>query len=109
MVQQMEPIRHLAGGGRPEARRFRVGLRPISHQHFDPGMRLQPMGDGTGLSIGEQGERPPGEVQQERAVRVALAQGKLVHAEHRGETITGQGAQRITRNSVFRLTGRPTD
>jgi hypothetical protein len=53
IVQQMEPIRHLAGRGRPEACRFRVRLRPIPYVHLAPGMRLQPLGHGRGLPVGE--------------------------------------------------------
>jgi len=53
MLQQMKPIRHLAGRGRPEARRFRIRLRAIPHEDFNPGLGLQPVRDGGGLSVGE--------------------------------------------------------
>jgi hypothetical protein len=59
ILRQMKAIRHLEGGGRPEARRSRVRLRPLSDDHLDPGMGLQPRGDGAGLSGGEQGQGPP--------------------------------------------------
>ena len=82
ILQQVKPIRHLAGRGRPEARRFRIGLRPIPHEHLDPGMGLQPLGHGRGFPVGEQGQGPPpGEVQQERAIGVTLPQREIVHAE----------------------------
>jgi hypothetical protein len=61
----VKPIRHLAGRGRPEAGRFRVRLGPIPHKNRHPGMCLQPLGYGGGLSIGEQGQGPPpGEIQR---------------------------------------------
>ena len=53
IVQQVEPIRHLAGGGRPEAGGFRLRLRPIPDDHLDPRMRLKPLGHGAGLAIGQ--------------------------------------------------------
>ena len=59
VVQQMEPIRHLAGCGRPEAGGFRVRLRPIPNEDVHPGMHLQPPGDGRGFAIGQQGQGPP--------------------------------------------------
>jgi hypothetical protein len=34
IVQQVKPVRHLAGRGRPGAGRFRVRLRPIPHEYF---------------------------------------------------------------------------
>jgi hypothetical protein len=78
----MKPIRDLAGRGRPEAGGFRIRLRAVPHEPLDPGMGLQPLGDGRGFPIGEQGQGPPpGEVQQERAVGVTLPQGDIVDAE----------------------------
>ena len=82
VVQQMEPIRHLAGRGCPEARRFRIGLRPIPDDHLDPGMGLQPLGHGRGFPVGEEGQGPPPfEVQQEGAIGVTLPQREIIHAE----------------------------
>ena len=82
ILQQMEAVGHLAGGGRPEARRFRIRLRPIPDDHLDPGMGLQPLRYGRGLSVGQQGQGPPlFEIQQEGAVGVTLPQRELVHAE----------------------------
>jgi hypothetical protein len=78
----VEPIRHLEGLGCPEARRFRVGLGPIPHEHLNPRMGLKPLGDSDSLPIGEEGQgTPPGEVQQEGAVRVPLPQREIVHTE----------------------------
>jgi hypothetical protein len=82
VLQQVEPIRHLEGLGCPEARRFRIGLGPIPHEHLDPGMCLKPLGDSDSLPIGQDGQgTPPGKVQQERAIGVTLPQGEIIHAE----------------------------
>jgi hypothetical protein len=82
ILQQVKAVGHLAGHGRPESCRFRIGLGPIPHEDFNPGMRLKPRSDRRGLSVGEEGQGPPPfKVQQEGAVGVALAQGKIVHAE----------------------------
>jgi hypothetical protein len=73
ILQQMEAVGHLARCRSPCARRFRVCLRAIPHEDLDPGMRLQPLGHGGGLPIGEQGERSPAfEITHERAIGVTL-------------------------------------
>lgn len=83
VLPQVKPIRHLTGRGRSEARRFGVGFRAIPPKDFNPGMCLQPLGHGLGFPIREPGERAPlCEVQQQRAVGVALAQGEIIDAEH---------------------------
>jgi hypothetical protein len=106
--QQMKPVGHMEGRRGSQARRFRVGLTPIPHEDFNPGMRLQPPGDSNRLPIGEQGQRPPpGEVQQERAIGMPLPPGEVVDAQDLWEGDRGQGARRITRKSVWRLTRRP--
>lgn len=82
IVSQVQPIRHLAGRGCPKARRFRIGLGPIPHDHLDPGMGLKPLGDRDSLPIREQGQgTPPGEVQEARAIGVPLPHREVVHAE----------------------------
>jgi hypothetical protein len=82
MLQQMKAVGHLARHGSPEARRFRIRLCPIPHEDLHPGMRLQPLGYGGGLSVGEQTHGPPPfEVQQKGARGMALSQGEIVHAE----------------------------
>jgi hypothetical protein len=92
ILQQVKPIRHLAGRGRPKARGFRVCLGTIPHEDLNPGMCLQPLGDSRGFPIREHGERaPPFQVQQERAVGMTLAQGEIVHAEHRWGNDRGAG------------------
>lgn len=82
VLQQMQAVGHLARRGSPGACRFRVRLCAIPHEDLHPGMRLQPVRDRGGLSVGEEGEGPPpGEVQQERAVGVTGPQREIVHAE----------------------------
>jgi hypothetical protein len=90
IVQQVKSICYLAGRRSPKARRFRVRLRTIPYEDLDPVMGFKPLGDGAGLSIGEQGQGPPPfQVQQERTVGVTLPQGEIIDAEdpwggHRG-------------------------
>jgi hypothetical protein len=90
ILQQMKAVGHLAGRGRTEACRFRIRLSPIPHEDFNPGMCPQPLGDGRGFPIGEEGQGPPPrEVQQEGAIGVTLPKREIVHAEdlrrdHRG-------------------------
>jgi hypothetical protein len=80
--QPREAVRHLTGRGRPEAGGFRTRLGPIPPAPLTSRMRLKPRGDGAGLAIGEQGQRPPPfKVQSEGARAVTLPQGELVHAE----------------------------
>jgi hypothetical protein len=108
ILQQMKAVGHLAGGGRPEACRFRVGLRAVPHDHLDPGMCLKPPGHRRGFPVGEQGQGPPpGEVEQEGAIGMALAQGELVHAEDLWGADRRVGGGRMTLSSVLRLTVSP--
>ena len=45
-------------------------------------MRLQPVRDGGGLSVGDEGPGPPPfKVQEEGAIGMALPPGDIVHAE----------------------------
>jgi hypothetical protein len=82
ILPQMQPIRHLARLGRPEARRFRVYLGPIPYKDLDPGMRLKPLGDRRGFPVGEQGQGPPPfQVHQEGAIDMTPSQGEIIDAE----------------------------
>jgi hypothetical protein len=82
ILQQVQSIRHLAGRKHPEARCFRVCFRAIPHEDLDPEMGLQPLGDGAGLSIGEQGQGPPPfQVHQEGAIGMTLVQGEIIEAK----------------------------
>ena len=90
ILQQMKAVRHLAGRGCPEARRFRIRLRAIPHDTSTPGWACSHCGHGRGFPVGEQGQGPPPfEVQQEGAIGMTLPQREIVHAEdlwgdHRG-------------------------
>jgi hypothetical protein len=79
----MKAVGHLAGGGRPAARRFGVGLRAVPHDHLDPGLGLQPLRHGRGFPVGEQRQGPPPfQVQEDSAVGMTPPQREIVHAEH---------------------------
>jgi hypothetical protein len=90
ILQQMQAVGHLARHGSPKTRRFRVCPGTIPHEPLNPRMRLQPLRHGGRLPVGKEGQGPtPCEVQQERALGMARAQGEIVHAEdvwgnHRG-------------------------
>ena len=82
ILQQVKPIRHLAGLGSPGSRRFRVRLRAIPYNDLHLGMRQKPLRYGGSLPIRKHGEGPPPfEVQQEGAIGVTLPQREIVHAE----------------------------
>jgi hypothetical protein len=113
MLQQMEAVGHLARRGSPGARRFRIRPRAIPHEPLDSGMRLKPLGHGGGLPIREQGEGPPFEVQQERAIGMTLRPRKIIHAQDlRGDNGGAGGAadhpqQRVTTPQEAELPPEP--
>jgi hypothetical protein len=85
ILQQLNPVRHLARRGRPGAGTFRVRLRAIPPKHLDPGMRLKPRRPGGGLPIEEEGEGAPAcEITHERAIGVTIPSCEIVHAKDLG-------------------------
>jgi hypothetical protein len=82
LLQHMNPLRHVARRGRPEAGRFRVRLGPVPDQDLAPRRRLKPRGDSRDFPVGQQGQRPPPcQVHQEGARGMTPSQGDLLDAE----------------------------
>ena len=72
VVPQVESIRDLDGVGRSGAGAVGIGAGPVAADHLNPGMRLQPRGEGAGLPVGQHVDRPVGvHVDEHRAVEVA--------------------------------------
>jgi hypothetical protein len=94
MVPPRKAVCHLAGRGCPEARRLRLCLRALPHNHRDAGMGRKPLRHARGLATGEAGPGPPpGAIHQEGPIGMALAQGELLDAEDlRREDLRAGGA-----------------
>jgi hypothetical protein len=52
ILQQLKPIHHLARRGRPSAGASGVCPRAIPQEYLDPGMRLKPLCQSSGVSSG---------------------------------------------------------
>jgi hypothetical protein len=84
MLDKMEAVRDLGGGRRALARPVGVGARPIACDHRDAGMRPEPLCQGVSGALGQERHGlAPLQVDQDRAIRLALPQGKIVHTEGR--------------------------
>ena len=63
----------------------RIGSGPIAGDHADPGMGLEPEGEGLGLPIRQEGQRsPPFKVDQHGSIGLAFLVGPVVDAEYPG-------------------------
>ncbi len=85
ILEQMNAVGHLGRGGRPVPRALGIGSRAIPRDHFDPWMLPEPLRDGVGGTLRE--ERDWGaalQSDQHRAIRLAFAQGEIIHAEDGG-------------------------
>jgi hypothetical protein len=61
-----------------------VGTGSVPADHLDPGVFLQPGGEGRHLAVGQQVDRSPaGHVDHDAAVDAAPAQCEVVDPEHR--------------------------
>ena len=95
----MKPVGHLGGGRRPVAGALGIGTGPIPRDDLDPGVFPQPLRDGLGGPLGEQGHGLPAlEVHQDRAIGVPFPQGEIVHPQHgrgggRGDGLLAQQTQ----------------
>jgi hypothetical protein len=98
VLQQVKAIGHLDGVGGALSGPIRIGSGPIPSEHADAGMGLQPEGEGLGLTIGQEGERPPPfEIDQPSPLGLALAIRPIVDTEHvrRGHIGEGQMTQQV--------------
>ena len=85
VLEQMDTVGDLGGGGCPLARALGVGLRAITRDHFNPRMLSQPLGEGVGSAIREERDRLVTlQIDQHGPIGVALPQGKIVHAQDGG-------------------------
>jgi len=73
-----------------------IGSGAIAGDHADPGMGLEPEGEGLGLPIRPEGQRsPPFKVDQHGAIGLAFLVGPVVDAEYPegGTRRNGQATQ----------------
>jgi hypothetical protein len=90
MLEQMEAIRDLGGGGSPLAGALGRGVPAVPCDHLAPGMFLEPLGDGLGVPLRQASEGLAAfEIHEPRAIRLAVAEREIVHPKDRGSGSLG--------------------
>jgi hypothetical protein len=85
MLEQREAIRDLGGGGSPVAGALGRGAPAVPCDHLDPGMALEPRGDGLGVPLRQERDGLAAfELNAHRAIRLAVAAREIVHPKARG-------------------------
>ncbi len=85
ILEQREAIRDLGGGGSPLAGALGLGAPAVPCDHLDPGMSLEPLGDGLGVPLRQESNGLAAfEINAHRAIRLAFAERELVHPKDRG-------------------------
>jgi len=102
ILQQMKAVRDLRGCRGPLPRALGLGSRAIPCDHLAPWRLLEPLRDGVGGTIREERDRGAAlQIDQPRAIRLAFAQGDIIHAEdggrgkRRGRLPAEQAQQRV--------------
>jgi hypothetical protein len=81
ILQQVKPIRHLGGLWRPLTDTVGIRLCPLAGNDLHPRMRAEPLGQGFGLPIGQDGDGPTAfQFNQHRAISLTFAEREIVHA-----------------------------
>jgi hypothetical protein len=76
----VKPVGNLNGLWRPVTRPVGIGSGPVARDDFDPRVGPQPLRQGLGLPIGQQGDRLPAfQIDQHGPICLAFAQGEIVH------------------------------
>jgi hypothetical protein len=84
VVPQVPAVGYLDGLGSTGAGAIGVGAGTIAADNLDSGMGFEPVGQGGSLAVWQHVYESAGDhVQQDRPVDPALAQGEIVHTEHR--------------------------
>jgi hypothetical protein len=82
ILTQVPTIDHLHGIRGAPTCGLTIGWRTIAADHFNPGMLLEPWHQGRGSPIAEQiDDLTPLQVDQDRAVAMAFAEGPIVDPE----------------------------
>ena len=85
ILEQMEAIRDLGGGGSPLTGALGIGAPAVPCDHLDPGMFLEPLGDGLGVPLRQERDGLAAfEINEHRAIRLACAARDIVHPKDRG-------------------------
>lgn len=85
ILEQMAAICDLGGGGSPLAGALSIGAPAVPCDHLDPGMSLEPLGDGLGVPLRQESDGLAAfEINEHRAIRLAFAEREIVHPKDRG-------------------------
>ena len=85
VLEQVEAIRHLGGLRRTVPGAVGIGFRAIPRDHLHARVGLEPLRERVALAVREQGDGLAAfQIDEDRAIRVAFAQGEIVHPQHAG-------------------------
>jgi hypothetical protein len=85
ILQEMTAVGDLGGGGGALPGTVGIGLRPITRDHFHTRRLPEPRRQGRGGAIGEERDRLAAlEIDEYRAIGLALPHRQIVHAEDGG-------------------------
>jgi hypothetical protein len=85
ILEEMKAVGHLGRCGRLVLRALGIGSRAIPCDHLDAWMLPEPLRDGVGSTIREECDRVAAlQIDQHGAIRLAFAQGEIIHAEDGG-------------------------
>jgi hypothetical protein len=82
ILQQVKPVGDLGGLRRSLARPIGIGSGSVARDDLYPRVGPQPLRQGLGLTIGQQGDRLPAfQIDQYGPISLAFAQGEIVDAQ----------------------------
>jgi hypothetical protein len=120
ILQQVKPVGDLGGLRRSLARPIGIGSGSVARDDLDPRVGPQPLRQGLGLPIGQQGDRLPAfQLDQHGPIGLACAQGEIVHAQDAWRAVArkrqatdhtqqGLAAERASQALTEAHAGRPT-
>jgi hypothetical protein len=85
VLEQVETVRHLGGLRRTVPGAVGIGFRAIPRDDLYTRVGLEPLRARVALAVREQGDGLAAlQINEDGAIRVAFAQGEIVHPQHAG-------------------------
>ena len=106
ILQEVKPIRDLGGLGGPVARPIGIGSGPIARDDLHPWVGPQPLRQGLGLPIGQQGDRLPAfQIDQDGPIGLAFTEREIIDAQDPGRAVARE--RQATDEAQEGLTAEP--
>ena len=92
ILEQVKAVRDLDRRGCALTGAVRIGFRAIAGNDLDPRMSLEPLGEGAGVAIGEEGHGVvPLQIDEDRPIRLPFPIRPIIHPEDGGGGMHRQG------------------